>query len=188
MRTWIKEFKKGTFILEFTDEDLLFESIYARLVRYPNFITLTYGSENWVINDVYNKYIKIPDPLDMDDDEVIDLMKNVSVSVIDDRASDYKEFPVRYSLNYFYESIDPITFVDELGINYGLQLSEDDLHKVFEVSLPGLKMRAIVTKSLNVRMYSTFHFFGNHGQAKWFLKVLNRYLGLKRKKNDQKSR
>ena len=61
MRTWIKEFKKGTFILEFTDEDLLFESIYARLVRYPNFITLTYGSENWVINDVYNKYIKIPD-------------------------------------------------------------------------------------------------------------------------------
>lgn len=188
MRTRIKEFKRGTFILEFTDEDLLFESIYAKLMRYPNFITLTYGSENWVINDIYNKYVKIPDPLDMNSNEVIDLMMNVSVNVVDDRASDYKELPVKYSLSHFYESIDPTTVVDELGINYDLQLSEDDLHRVFEVSLPGLKMRAIVTKSLNVRMYSTFHFFGNHGQAKWFLRVLNRYLELKRKKNDQKSR
>lgn len=185
MRVKIKEFRKGTFILEFIDEDLLLDNIYARLIRYPNEITLTYGSENWVINDLYNKYIKITDPLDMDDDEVISLMENVTIRIIDDRTDEYKEFPIKYPLNYFYESIDPSILIDKLGINSNMiQLGGNYLHKSFEVSLPGLRMKAIVTKSFNVRMYSTFHFFGNHGQAKWFLRVLNRYLKLGYGKNN----
>ena len=157
----IKEFREGTFILEFYDIDLVNYPIEIKLITPPSTIKILDES----FSEGVIKFIELKSVDDLSALEVSLLIKNVKF--IND-ISNVME-PLSNQVNYS-------PYIDAYSIN--TLMNKKGASSIL-IELPGLNLLVKKSDNYSIMITSDMFFYGTHNKIiGWYLSLIKRYINL----------
>lgn len=164
MTVKIKEFKNGVFILEYIDNDLLFNPIDIKLSRYPNDISL---ADKSYYSDLLN-HIYVPSVDNMSYEYIDNLLSDIKITYCNKYKPLISELDY-YDIPWYYEYLKSSTMY--------CFLFKNNIYDTASISIDGLELIVHLDEHSRINIKSSFQFLGhsNH-MSRWYLEILNKYM------------